>query len=103
MILPFGKYQSEQLKVVFKTNPQYLYWLIDQSWLKEKYKTLYLHIVKILEITEEVELSRSIEMIKDRVMEALLARGLSKGEADQMVDRLLQFNMKGEKNGSGRR
>ena len=64
MILPFGKYQGEQLVVVFETNLQYLYWLIEQPWLKEKYKTLYLHIVKVLEITEEVELSRGIEMIK---------------------------------------
>ncbi len=94
MILPFGKYQGEQVDVVFKDNPQYLYWLIEQPWLKEKYKTLYLNIINILQVTEEVELSRGIEMVVDRVMEALLVRGFSTGEAEQMVDRLLQFNNK---------
>lgn len=100
MILPFGKYRNEQVGVVFEDNPQYLYWLIEQPWLKEKYKTLYLNIIKILEVTEEVELSRGIEMVVDRVMEALLARGFSTGEAEQMVNRLVQFNgKKGDKNG----
>lgn len=94
LILPFGKYRSEQVDIVFEDNPQYLYWLIDQPWLKEKYKTLYLNIIKTLEVTEEVELSRGVEMVVDRVMEALLARGFSTGEAEQMVNRLIQFTGK---------
>lgn len=90
LILPFGKYKGQQVEYVFKNHPQYLYWLIEQEWLKEKYKTLYLNIIKVLGITEEVELSHGAELIKNRVIEALLARGFSTGESEQMVNRLLQ-------------
>lgn len=90
MILPFGKYRGCDTDEIIRLDPSYLYWLIEQEFLSEKFPFLYDHLLTVLGIRQEsIELSGSVKAIIVRVCEALTCRGFTEGEARQMVDRLI--------------
>lgn len=90
--MPFGKHEGDFISYIFQNDPQYLYWLVTQQWMEEKFPRLLHQIEEILGIEQEevkADLSRSVELVKERIFEALTYRGFLEGEAKQMIDRLI--------------
>lgn len=46
-LLPFGKYRGKPVREVAVRDPQYLQWLMQQSWFGEKHP----HLVQIVQVT----------------------------------------------------
>jgi uncharacterized protein (DUF3820 family) len=95
--MPFGKYQDKLLIDIAEDDPQYLYWLIEQEWLKPSLLRNVQLALKLETLPDKSVRGRPLQLIIDKVKEALFARGWSKGEAEQMIRRLMEANPNGKK------
>lgn len=48
-VIPFGKYQDEDIRDVIKEDRQYIEWLYEQDFVAEKFERLWLAIDEVFE------------------------------------------------------
>lgn len=95
--MPFGKHENKLLVDIAEDDPQYLYWLLEQEWIKPSL-IRNIRIALGLEDPQKDSIhSRPLQLIIDKIEEALLTRGWSKGEAEQMIRRLMEANQNGKR------
>ncbi|WP_324282641.1 hypothetical protein VKI22_03575 [Cyanobacterium aponinum UTEX 3221] len=46
IILPFGKYKGRKVNQIIIEDIDYINWLFNQEWLKEKYPLIYIYLEK---------------------------------------------------------
>lgn len=95
--LPFGKYRGKLLVDIAEDDPQYLHWLLEQEWIKPSLIKNVRIALGLEDSPKDTIRSRPLQLIIDKVKEALLVRGWSKGEAEQMIRRLMEANQNGKK------
>ena len=96
--MPFGKHRGKFLIEVVDEDPQYLHWLLDQEWVTSSLlKNIRLALKLEIDIpSKDAVRSRPLQLIIDKVQEALLSRGWAKGEAEQMIRRLMEACLNGK-------
>ena len=93
--MPFGKHSGKLLSDIAEDHPQYFEWLLEQEWLKSALRKN-ICIALGLDNVPTPTPTRPLQLIIGRVEEALLARGWSKGESQQMIRRLMEAHANGK-------
>lgn len=102
-VIPFGKYKRRTVEAVANIDPGYLYWLHGQDWSWEKYRVMMEAVCDVMGLpvkggrqrsyTWESESREDINdggQLLEQVVDAITARGRTRGEAMAIIRHLLR-------------